>query len=74
MSKLDIIRMRLEPMPSSVTQDELCLAWMLEVLERNKWNRTHSAIQLGISRRSIRERIVRAMAMGIEIGKSITLR
>ena len=74
MSKLDIIRLRLEPMPSGVTQDELALAWMLEVLRRNRWNRTHAAIQLGISRRSIRERIVRAMDLGIEIGKSVTRR
>ena len=74
MTKIDIVRLRLEPMPSGVTQDELCLAWMLEVLKRNKWNRTHAAIQLGISRRSIREKIVQAMAMGIEIGKSVTRR
>jgi hypothetical protein len=43
---------------------------ILETLRRNKWNRSHTADELGISVRNLRNKICQYKAMGIEIANS----
>ena len=54
-------------MPEFITLQEIKHMYLFEVMKRNRWNRTHTCIEAGISRHTLRD----AIKIMRKLGKSI---